>query len=97
VARHPSQLYNFWGEGLLLFAFLWIVSKKPRATGTVSGWFLIGYGSFRFFAEFAREPDVFLGFQALGLTRGQWLCVPMIVAGVVILWLAAQGKFTRTR
>ncbi|MFO0323889.1 MAG: prolipoprotein diacylglyceryl transferase [Burkholderiales bacterium] len=95
VARHPSQLYNFLGEGLLLFAFLWIVSKKPRATGTVSGWFLIGYGGFRFFAEFAREPDVFLGFQALGLTRGQWLCVPMILAGVVILWLASRGKFTR--
>jgi phosphatidylglycerol---prolipoprotein diacylglyceryl transferase len=95
VARHPSSLYNFLGEGVMLFALLWLVSKKPRAVGVVSAWFLLGYGGFRFFAEYAREPDVFLGFQALGLTRGQWLCVPMIAAGVAILVLAKKGAFTR--
>ncbi|MCA3064152.1 MAG: prolipoprotein diacylglyceryl transferase, partial [Rhodocyclaceae bacterium] len=47
---------------------------------------LLGYGGFRFFAEFARAPDAFLGFQALGMTRGQWLCVPMILFGVYLLW-----------
>jgi phosphatidylglycerol:prolipoprotein diacylglycerol transferase len=86
VARHPSQLYNFLGEGVLLFLLLWWYSKKPRAVGAVSAVFLLGYGGFRFFAEFARAPDAFLGFQALGMTRGQWLCVPMILFGVYLLW-----------
>jgi phosphatidylglycerol---prolipoprotein diacylglyceryl transferase len=86
VARHPSQLYNFLGEGILLFVLLWWFSKKPRAVGMVSAVFLLGYGGFRFFAEFAREPDVFLGFQALGFTRGQWLCVPMILFGAYLFW-----------
>ncbi|MCA3041662.1 MAG: prolipoprotein diacylglyceryl transferase, partial [Rhodocyclaceae bacterium] len=70
----------------LLFLLLWWYSKKPRAVGAVSAAFLLGYGGFRFFAEFARAPDAFLGFQALGMTRGQWLCVPMILFGVYLLW-----------
>lgn len=85
VARHPSQLYQFAMEGVLLFVILWIYSKKPRPVGAVSGAFLVGYGVFRFLAEFAREPDSFLGFLALGLSMGQWLSLPMILAGVVIL------------
>jgi phosphatidylglycerol:prolipoprotein diacylglycerol transferase len=87
--RHPSQLYQFALEGLALFALLWWFSAKPRPTGQVSGLFLIGYGAFRFIAEFAREPDSFLGLLALGLSMGQWLCIPMIGGG---LWL-----FTRAR
>jgi phosphatidylglycerol:prolipoprotein diacylglycerol transferase len=86
VARHPSQLYNVLGEGVFLFLLLWWYSKKPRPVGAVSAVFLLGYGGFRFFAEFAREPDAFLGFQALGMTRGQWLCVPMVAFGVYLLW-----------
>lgn len=86
VARHPSQIYNLLGEGIFLFVLLWWFSKKPRQVGAVSAMFLLGYGGFRFFAEFAREPDKFLGFQALDLTRGQWLCVPMILLGVYLLW-----------
>jgi phosphatidylglycerol:prolipoprotein diacylglycerol transferase len=85
VARHPSQLYQFAMEGLLLFAILWIYSKKPRPVRAVSAVFLIGYGSFRFLAEFAREPDSFLGILALGLSMGQWLSLPMIVAGIIFL------------
>lgn len=92
VARHPSQIYQALGEGLLLFALLWIYSRRPRATGQVSGAFLIGYGSLRFVAEYFREPDAFLGLQALGLSRGQWLCVPMVLAG-----LAIWGWALRTR
>ena len=80
--RHPSQLYEFALEGLALFALLWWFSAKPRRRGQVSALFLIGYGAFRFIAEFGREPDAFLGFLALGLTMGQWLCLPMILGGL---------------
>jgi phosphatidylglycerol:prolipoprotein diacylglycerol transferase len=53
--------------------------------GAVSGLFLLGYGVLRFVAEFAREPDNFLGYLALGLTMGQWLSLPMIVAGLAMM------------
>jgi phosphatidylglycerol:prolipoprotein diacylglycerol transferase len=86
VPRHPSQLYQFALEGMLLFVILWWFARKPRPTGMVSGLFLIGYGVFRFIVEFFREPDhgPGLGLQALGLSRGQWLCVPMLLAGIAI-------------
>jgi len=84
--RHPSQLYEFGLEGLALFALVWIYSRRRRPVGAVSGLFLIGYGTFRFLGEFAREPDDFLGFLH-GLTMGQWLSLPMIVAGIgLMLW-----------
>jgi phosphatidylglycerol---prolipoprotein diacylglyceryl transferase len=82
--RHPSQLYEFALEGLALFFLLWWFSSRPRPTGQVSALFLLGYGVFRFIAEFAREPDAYLGFLALGLTMGQWLCLPMIAAGLAL-------------
>jgi phosphatidylglycerol:prolipoprotein diacylglycerol transferase len=88
VARHPSQLYQFALEGLALFTLLWLFSRKPRPTGAVSGLFLIGYGSFRFLVEYTREPDSFLGLLALNLSMGQWLSLPMIVAGIIMLWWA---------
>lgn len=90
IPRHPSQLYQFALEGLALFALLWLFSRKPRPTGAVSGLFLIGYGSFRFLAEFTREPDNFLGLLALNLSMGQWLSLPMIVAGMAMLRWAYQ-------
>jgi len=83
--RHASQLYQFAGEGLLLFALLWWYSSRPRAVGRVSGAFLVGYGLLRFIAEFAREPDAFLGYLALGLTMGQLLSVPMVLFGLFLL------------
>jgi phosphatidylglycerol:prolipoprotein diacylglycerol transferase len=82
--RHPSQLYQFALEGLALFALLWWFSSKPRPRGQVSGLFLAGYGVLRFIAEFGREPDAFLGLLAFGLTMGQWLCLPMIAAGIAL-------------
>ena len=91
VPRHPSQIYQFLLEGLLLFVILWLYAKKPRGLGQVSGAFLVGYGVLRFIAEFFREPDDFLGLLALGMSMGQWLCVPMIVAGIV-LWLRGRGR-----
>lgn len=85
LLRHPSQLYEFTLEGIVLFLILWIYSSKPRATGTISAMFLIGYGSFRFLAEFTREPDDYLGLLSMGLSMGQWLSLPMIAAGVVMM------------
>lgn len=87
--RHPSQLYEFALEGIALFVLLWWFSSKPRPAGQVSGLFLLGYGAFRFIAEFGREPDSFLGFLALGMTMGQWLCLPMIAGGI---WLLAWAR-----
>ena len=85
LARHPSQLYQFALEGVLLFVLLWIYSSKPRPVGAVSGAFLVGYGSFRFIAEFTRQPDDFLGLLEFGLSMGQWLSLPMIVAGIAMM------------
>jgi phosphatidylglycerol:prolipoprotein diacylglycerol transferase len=85
IPRHPSQLYELGLEGLLLFVILWTFSSRQRPSGAVSGLFLIGYGTFRFIGEFAREPDAFLGFLAGGLTMGQWLSLPMIIAGIVMM------------
>ncbi len=85
--RHPSQLYEFALEGIALFLLLWWYSSKPRARGEVSALFLIGYGTFRFLAEFGREPDSFLGLLALGLSMGQWLSAPMILVGIgLFVW-----------
>ena len=84
IARHPSQLYQLGLEGLLLFGLLWWFANKPRPTGQISAVFLMGYGFFRFIAEYAREPDDFLGLLTAGLSMGQLLSLPMIVAGALL-------------
>jgi len=86
VPRHPSQIYQFLLEGLLLFVLLWWYARRPRAQGQVASAFVLGYGVFRFVAEFFREPDAHLGLLSLGMSLGQWLCVPMIVGGVGLWW-----------
>jgi len=83
--RHPSQLYQFALEGVTLLIFLWWFSSEPRARGQVSAMFLLGYGVLRFIAEFGREPDAFIGYLALGLSLGQWLCLAMIAGGAALL------------
>jgi phosphatidylglycerol:prolipoprotein diacylglycerol transferase len=93
LPRHPSQVYQFLMEGLLLFVLLWLYARKPRKRGQVAAAFLFGYGVFRFIAEFFRQPDDFLGLLSLGMSMGQWLCVPMIVGGVVF-WFWARGRST---
>jgi phosphatidylglycerol:prolipoprotein diacylglycerol transferase len=85
LPRHPSQIYQFLGEGITLGIVLWIYASKPRKTGQVSGLFLLGYGICRFLAEFAREPDAFLGLLGLGLSMGQWLSMPMIFFGIYLI------------
>ena len=90
IPRHPSQLYQFALEGLLLFVLLWFYSRQPRRRGEVSGAFLVGYGVLRFVAEYFREPDSFLGPLAFGMSMGQWLSVPMVLAGIA-LWSYGRG------
>ncbi|WP_292363045.1 prolipoprotein diacylglyceryl transferase, partial [Methylophaga sp. UBA1464] len=91
LARHPSQLYQALLEGLLLFVILWWFSAKTRPRAAVSGLFLLGYGSFRFAAEFFRVPDPQYGYLAFDwFTMGQLLCVPMIIAGLVMMFWAYQ-------
>jgi phosphatidylglycerol:prolipoprotein diacylglycerol transferase len=90
LPRHPSQLYQFALEGVLLFVILWLYSARPRPVGAVSAMFLIGYGALRFAVEFFREPDDFLGLLALNLSMGQWLSLPMILAGIAMLAWAGR-------
>ena len=85
AVRHPSQLYEFALEGVVLFLILWFYSAKPRPRGAVSALFLIGYGTFRFLVEYTREPDSFLGLLAMGFSMGQWLSLPMVVVGLALL------------
>ncbi|WP_290870282.1 prolipoprotein diacylglyceryl transferase [Aquabacterium sp.] len=95
MPRHPSQLYQFGLEGITLFLLLWLYARRPRPQGAVAGAFLLGYGVFRFVAEYFREPDSFLGILALNLSMGQWLCVPMILGGALI-WVAAKKNAFRS-
>jgi phosphatidylglycerol:prolipoprotein diacylglycerol transferase len=92
LPRHPSQLYQFALEGLLLFVILWLYSARPRPMGAVSGLFLVGYGTLRFIAEYFREPDDFLGLLALGFSMGQWLSLPMVLAGVALIAWAYRAS-----
>ena len=92
LPRHPSQLYEAFLEGLVLFIILNLFIKKPRPMGAVSGLFLVCYGFFRFLVEYVREPEVG---DFLGLTRGQQLCLPMIIGGALImLWAYRRNQST---
>ena len=94
LGRHPSQLYEAFLEGLVLFFILQFYARKPRLFGELGGIFLVGYGVFRFMVEFVREPDAQFAGQAAALqafdwmTRGQALCIPMILLG---LWLLRKS------
>ena len=96
VPRHPSQLYEMAGEGIILGSFLWWLEAKARREGWwrpgVGGTaFLIGYGIMRILVEFTRQPDAQLGFLAGGITMGQLLSTIMIVAGVAVAsWVYRQ-------
>ncbi len=95
AARHPSQLYQAFLEGAVLFAVLWWFSSRRRPRYAVSGLFALLYGVFRFTVEFVREPDAHLGYLAFGwLTMGQLLSLPLIAVGVLLL-LIARPRPTR--
>jgi len=92
--RHPSQIYEALLEGVVLFLLLWFLGKRFRRIGAVSAFFFWGYAVLRIFAEQFREPDVGIGFQWLGLTRGQWLSALMLVAGGVIWYFSLKVNLT---
>lgn len=86
LPRHPSQLYEFFFEGVVMFIVLWVFSHKPRPRWAVSGLFLVLYAVFRFGVEFFREPDPQRGFIAFDwLTEGQLLSIPMLLVGIFLL------------
>lgn len=97
-ARYPSQLYQAAGEGLALFLILYWFSRKPRRRYAVSGLFALGYGVFRFLAEFVREPDAHIGYLAGGwLTMGQVLSLPLVAVGLVLLWMSRRAPVVGSR
>lgn len=95
LARHPSQLYEAFLEGIVLFTILWIYTQKPRPTMAATGLAVFFYGCFRFFVEFFRMPDAQLGYLALDwLTMGQILSTPMILIGGLLVYFAYHPKTT---
>lgn len=93
LPRHPSQLYEAFLEGFVLFMILWIYTSKPRPTMAATGLAVMLYGWFRFFVEFYRMPDAHLGYLALDwVTMGQILSTPMILIGALMLYWAYRKK-----
>lgn len=89
VARHPSQLYEAFAEGILLFCILFAASLCTKARyrhGMLSGLFLSGYALARFTIEYSREPDAHIGFVILHYTMGQLLTIPMLIAGAALMY-----------
>ena len=85
ISRYPTQLYEAFLEGLILFVILWLYSSKERTRMSTSALFLIFYGLFRFIIEFVREPDQHIGYLAFNwVTMGQVLSFPMIILGVYL-------------
>ncbi len=94
LPRHPSQLYEMFLEGVVLFIILNIFVRKNRPMGSVSGLFLIGYGAFRIIVEFFRQPDAQLGLFS-GISMGQILSIPMIILGIIFMvWAYRRDKAT---
>ncbi|OUS30386.1 prolipoprotein diacylglyceryl transferase [Thalassotalea sp. 42_200_T64] len=92
LPRHPSQLYEFFLEGVVLFMIIYVVCRKPKPAGVASGIFLAGYGLFRMIIEFFREPDAHLGFYFSFISMGQMLSLPMVIVGIgLITWGLNQG------
>lgn len=96
MPRHPSQLYEAFGEGVVLgLAMYWLRSKNPRPTGKVTGAFFIAYGFIRICLEYFRAPDMGDPLVA-GVSRGQWFSVVLMIAGAGIWFLRGKG-FQRPR
>jgi phosphatidylglycerol---prolipoprotein diacylglyceryl transferase len=91
--RHPSQLYEAFSEGVLLFAIIWFLRSKGQFKHHIMSLYLIGYGTARYIVEFFREPDAHIGLNMLGQSRGQMLCLIMILAGIG-LWVYRQKRIT---
>ena len=93
IIRHPSQLYEAFLEGIILFVvlnFFIFKLRKLSNPGFISAIFLILYGIFRFLIEFTREPDAQLGLIFSFLTMGMILSIPMVIAGFIILFISKK-------
>ena len=91
--RHPSQLYEAFFEGIVLFLVLWAVKSRVTTRGAMLALYLMGYGLVRFFIEYARQPDAHLGFVFLSFSMGQLLCLAMILVGsLLLLYLKMQSR-----
>lgn len=98
VPRHPSQLYESFTEGFLLFFILWFcvfIKKLDAYPGKVTGIFLVGYACSRFGVEFFREPDAHLGYLWLNLSMGQYLTLPLFVLGSFLLLRPSSNELAR--
>lgn len=92
--RHPSQLYEAFFEGIVLFVLLWLLRRRVNLSGAMLGIYLMGYGTVRFMIEYARQPDDHLGFVWLSFSMGQLLCTAMILSGVGVLFGLKKGQRT---
>jgi len=96
LPRHPSQLYEFFLEGIVLFTVLWIVKDRARRSGVVFSLFITLYGAIRFLVEFFREPDLQLGFVLGHFTMGQVLSTCMTLCGVVLYSARRRERTSRS-
>lgn len=96
LLRHPSQLYEAFFEGIVMFAILWSIRRRELFPGFISGLFVFGYGFFRFFIEFFRQPDDHIGFVLAWLTTGQILCIGMMIGAGVIWYLGWNSRSTES-
>ena len=94
--RHPSQLYEAFFEGIVLFVLLWVVRKRSPFDGFLFALYLAGYGLVRFFIEFFREPDSQLGYFFSFLTMGQILCIIMMLAGLAVYGYRVRAASKRS-
>ena len=95
-ARYPSQLLQALAEGIIVGLVLWIIWARPRKPGVIIATFFVLYGMLRILTEFIRLPDAQLAVQRiLGLSRGQWLSIAMIVVGTWLLWYVAHRPAQR--
>lgn len=92
LPRHPSQLYEMLLEGILLLFLLLCLARRAKPIGFLTGIFLVWYGFVRFVIEFTREPDSHLGLLTFGLSMGQWLSLPMIFIGGILLFLRTNPR-----
>ena len=92
LPRHPSQIYQALLEGVALFVILWVYSSRERPRGAISALFLIGYGTFRFIAEYFRTPDAGIFGQSDIISMGQWLSLPMILVGMSMFAMARRRR-----
>ena len=90
--RHPSQLYQAFGEGLVLFLILYFADKQKKGLGFTSAIFLVFYGMIRFITEFFREPDPFIGLLAFNFSMGQLLSIPLVCLGIGLLAYSMTRK-----